>query len=744
MQTSLPAKRQILFVGGGHSHALALRMAAMQPMPSARLLLISDVSLAPYSGMIPGCLAGYYTEEEAHIDLRRLAAWAGAEFIDARAVGLDLANRRVELHDGRKLEGDLLSLNLGSIPGTGSVPGAGEFATPVKPIPRLLAWWRRLMESVRAGSMSNPRIVIVGGGAAGIELAFCIQSQIPGVAITVVQRAAEVLESHNRRVQMLARAELAKRGITVLTSTSVAEVHANCVKTAGGAEIAADHILWAAGGSPAAWVRESGLALDETGFVLTHQTLQSVSHPFVFASGDLASISGHPRPKSGVYAVRMAAPLVNNLRRLMAGQEMRNYRPQRDFLSLISTGDGRAIASRQGLAMHSAFWWRIKDRIDRKFMEKFSRIPYISTTRKLRGLAAKKSVEAQRCLGCGGKLPSRVLHQVLNRLREEFPQELVHHAENGIVISLANPDDASIITPPPASKLVQSVDFLSALVTDPHVFGRIAATHAASDLYAMGAEPHSMLAAAVLPVAAESVCGSMLHELMHGVLVALREMQAVLLGGHVAEGATLGLGLTVNGWIADNAPWQKSRLAPRQALILTKPLGVGVLFAAHMQLAAKGIWIAGAIDSMLQSNAAATRIFRRHGVTGCTDVTGFGLGGHLMEMLSNSQCSAEISLDCLPMLRGAQDALDQGVRSSLHEANYAQLRGGMDIATKQKSEEQLAILADPQTSGGLLAGIPADRAEACLADLHAAGYVAAASIGRVYGQSVPGQLLRLI
>ncbi len=464
-------------------------------------------------------------------------------------------------------------------------------------------------------------------------------------------------------------------------------------------------------------------------------TLQAVDHPWIFAVGDVATIDGEARPKSGVFAVRMAKPLVDNLRASFAGRPLRMYRPQSHHLGLLGTGDGRAVASRRWLAGHSAFFWRLKDRIDRRFMAKFEDLPVMQEEPAAGeagdGLAGLRQRAHMRCLGCAAKVGNTTLDRVIARLRAEHGTAWQDAARTGAVLAgLEAPDDAAVFSVPPGRALVQSVDYMPALVSDPFLFGRIATLHSCSDLFAMGAAPHSALAAALVPFASEEVTEETLYQLLSGVLRELTALDATLLGGHSAEASVLGLALTVNGLIDPARILRKGGLQFGEALLLTKPLGTGVLFAAHMRLQAKAAWIEEAIASMLASNRAAATILRDHGARGCTDVTGFGLAGHLLEMLRPQRLGAKLRLAEVPALAGALPCLQRGLASSLQPANQRAV-SAIANAAAFAGHERLGLLFDPQTSGGLLAGVPAERAADCVEALRAAGYVHAAIIGQV-------------
>ncbi len=734
-----PFGRDLVLAGGGHSHALVLRMLGMRPIPGVRVTLVSDVSYAPYSGMLPGHVAGFYSWEEMHIDLRRLCAFAGVAFVLGRVEGLDLARRAVHVAGRPPLHADVVSLNVGGAPSL-SVPGAEAWAIPAKPVPRLLEGWER----VKTAAARNCRVVLVGGGAGGVELALTMHHQLGGRAsFTLLHQGPRLLEGHNDRVRRILTRRLAERGIAVRTGVQVVEVAADGVRTADSGFVPADFVFWVTQVAAPSWIAESGLATTAEGFLRVTPTLQAVGHPWVFAAGDVATIEGDPRPKSGVFAVRMARPLVANLRAWLSDRPLVSYRPQRQFLSLIGTGDGQAVASRRWLAGRSASFWTLKDRIDRRFMRKFENLPVMEepgidpAVEDPHPLALAQRAH-MRCLGCAAKVAGGILSRVMDRLREEHGPAWQEAVRAGtILVGLDAPDDAAAFVVPPGLALVQTVDYMPALVDDPYLFGRIAAVHCLSDLFAMGATPHSALAAALVPFAAEAVTEESLYHMLGGALRELTAAGAVLIGGHSAEGSVPGLALTCNGLIDPSRLLRKSGLRVGEALVLTKPLGVGVLFAAHMRLQARASWIDAALASMLVSNQTAAAILRDHGATACTDVTGFGLAGHLLEMLragghrgDHGGLGAEIDLDAVPALPGSLECLRRGLASSLDAANRRAL-SAVANAEGVAERERLALLFDPQTSGGLLAGVPAERACDCVEALRAGGYIQAARIGRV-------------
>jgi selenide,water dikinase len=428
------------------------------------------------------------------------------------------------------------------------------------------------------------------------------------------------------------------------------------------------------------------------------------------------------RDKAGVYAVRAGPPLAENLRRSLAGRPLRRAVPQRQALALIGTGDARAIASRGRLAAQGPALWRLKDWIDRRWMQRYTELPAMS---------GDTPEDAMRCGGCAAKVPADVLARVFTRLSPA--------SSDNVAIGLASPDDAALIRFPGGPPLLQTVDFFRAMVTDPYLFGRIAATHALGDIYAMGGVPETALAIASLPPARPSIVEHDLLHLLKGGTEVLEEAGAVLVGGHSAEGAELALGFAITGRTRPGRLLRKGGLQTGDRLILTKPLGTGVILAGEMRGLAPARAVEGAIATMLQSAAVAAADLARHGATACTDVTGFGLLGHLLEMLRASGADARLDPDAIPVLDGALALIERGVTSSLHPGNLGVL-AALDDA--DPASPLAALLIDPQTAGGLLAGVPADRAADCLAELHLHGY-RAAEIGVVSAMRGDASRVRL-
>ncbi len=738
MKADTPVLKDIVLVGGGHAHVSVLRMFGMKPMPGVRLTLITRDIHTPYSGMLPGYVAGHYDWDDVHIDLGPLARFAGARLYHGEVEGLDPVERLVHAPGRPPIHYDLLSINTGSRPRTIDVPGALEHALPVKPIDRWMRDWQTLQARV-LNSRGDFRILVVGGGAGGVELALSTQHRLTGLLheqgdevsrlhCALLTDGPEILPTHNSGVRRRFGRVLGERGIAVHLNSRVVAVKPNGVHIEGGAFRPADAVLWVTYAAAPEWPGKSGLAVDEEGFIAVDRELRSISHPEVFAAGDIASMPD-PRPKSGVFAVRQGPVLSENLRHTVAGRPLKPYRPQKNFLGLISTGDTYAVASRGNWSWEGRLLWTWKDWIDRRFMQRFNELPEMSQEAgpDLGGIADADAIRelstlAMRCGGCGAKVGSTVLSRVINRLPAQRRAD--------VLIGLDSPDDAAVFEVPPGRVMVQSVDYFRAFIDDPYTFGRIAASHALGDIFAMGAEVQSALAIATVPYGRERIVEQTLSDVMSGALDTLAPTGGVLAGGHSSEGAELAFGLTVNGLIEKDALLRKGGMQPGDALILTKPIGTGTLFAADMRGKAKGRWVDGAIQSMLVSNQGAASCLHRRGATACTDVTGFGLLGHLVEMTRASEVDVQLELAAVPLLDGAEQTVAAGILSSLQPQNVRLRRAVRDPDTLS-THARYPLLFDPQTAGGLLAAVPADKASACLDELHRSGYPQAVIIGRV-------------
>ncbi len=681
MQPSRSVETDIVLLGAGHAHVEVLRRFAMRPEPGVRLTLIGREPETPYTGMLPGLIRSEYTHQEAHIDLAPLAVMANARLILAEASAIDPDARTIAVPGRPDIVFDLLSVDVGGVPAM--PPDAG---IPVKPIGGFLDRLHRMEAELPAGA----RIAIVGAGPGGVELTLALAVRFAEqLRLVLVSATPEPLATAPAVARRAVRQALVNAKVELVCGVTATALRDGRLSLSDGSFLEVATALWTTGIEGPGLLAASGIACDRTGCIRVTHDLRSISHGHVFAAGDCAAVDGEPRPKAGVWAVRAGAPLADNLRRAATGRPLRPWRPQRDALVILGLGHGRAVAWRNGVVLQGRKVWWLKDRIDRRWMRMYTEMQM-----------APDPDEPMRCGGCGAKVSAEVLAGALATLPRDANPDL-----------LKTLDDAAVLQPPLGKLLVQSVDHFRAFLDDPFVFGQIAAAHALSDLYAMGAEPWTALAIASVPYAASHKMRAELAAMLQGATEVLRADGCALVGGHSAEASETALGFAVTGVVDSGKIMRKGGLQPGDQLILTKPLGTGIVLAGHMRGNARAQWLLAAIASMRTTNASAAKIAMAYRPRAGTDVTGFGLAGHLREMLDASGMAAVLRLEAIPALPGARALAAHGIESTLAPDNRHLLGDAPETA----------LLVDPQTSGGLLLGLPPGRAVSCLAALRDGG-----------------------
>ena len=463
-----------------------------------------------------------------------------------------------------------------------------------------------------------------------------------------------------------------------------------------------------------------------------------------------------------MFAVRAGPIVKENLIAYLLNRPLTAHEPQSEFLGIISTGEKYAVATRGDHALEGDFLWKLKDEIDRTWMDGYKNLPDMDSAlssvhadnvdtletfspppslfnRGPDALAAFAEIN-MRCGGCGAKVGSTTLTRVLNAVHRRRSARSGEHFKPKKI----DPDDAAIVLMPKGSSngaMIHTIDFFRSFVSDPYIFGKIAAVHALSDIHAMGADTMNVLALAVVPFAAsESITEHTLIDMLSGASDILDEENCELIGGHTCEGAELALGFAVNGYISDpKLLLRKQGGKVGDKIILTKAIGTGALFAADMRAKCSGKHVEEAILSMTSSNRIASKVAMSYvqkeeisggGVRSATDVTGFGLIGHLLEMLvanDNAQDEAAKSMDCIsaklyidqiPFLEGGLEAVKNGIVSSLYRENFRSRRAVTNHKDAlEKFPIQYPLLFDPQTAGGLLFFVSPSTCDAFLHSL---------------------------
>ena len=727
---------------------LVIKALAMRPIAGVRVTLISENVLTPYSGMLPGFVAGHYSLAQTNIDLNRLCRRAGVRWVQARCEGIDPDRKCAHLVDQPDLEFDVLSIDIGSTPDQ-RITGASEFAVGVKPIAEFQRRWNSLLQALDS-AQNNERLSehatekmawgVIGAGAGGVELVLAMAHRLRdhhNLQFHLIYRSERILPGYPDRVIKQVEQSLQDYKVTLHAGFTVAEVSKTGVINDSGEHLSLNERIWCTGAVGAPWLNAGTLAHTEKNFIQVSRTLQSTSHESVFAVGDIAEIVDDPRPKAGVFAVRQAPYLEQNLRRLFSGKPLQDTKLQKNFLSLLALGEQVAVASRNGLAVKGRWVWRWKDSIDQTFMLQFSELAMSMPDSSTSGSTTiDQQAIAMHCGGCGSKLGPELLAVNLDKLSTEGSHDI---------------EDAALWSPTPGTLAVQSMDGFRSFMSDESCFAHICVNHALSDIYAMGATPVQIQAWINLAFSSPSLAQRDHLRMLRGIQAGLSGSQATLSGGHSSEGVESHLGIVATGEVTPGAQWSKSGAQPGDLILLSKALGTGVVMAADMQGEASAGAVQACYDSMLLSNNRAMQQLIQVNPNAVTDVTGFGLIGHLLEMLdsadkrANKALFAQLNLTAIPLLAEALELAEAGWRSSLYPQLEPYLLRCMFTEDSAYSTHQrslaVELLLDPQTSGGLLVTINESNATALLEGESDSGcdYVV---IGKIMekASSVPDQI----
>jgi selenide,water dikinase len=709
MHTDWPLSRDLVLVGGGHTHALVLRRWGMKPLAGTRLTLIDPGACATYTGMLPGFVAGHYRLSDIEIDLVRLARFAGARIIFDRATGLDREARQVHLAGRPPLRYDVLSLDVGATAALAGIDGFDTHAHSVKPMGPFANAWQAFVENGPSRRRAGDCIVI-GGGIAGVELALAMAHRLAQAGLSkgrvrLVEAGDRILAASTGAVRRRLIGACGKLGVEILTGADIVRTGPEGAELRDGRSIPAEFIVSAAGARPHDWISGTGLS-QIGGFIAVGPDLRARNDPNVFAVGDCAHLTHAPRPKAGVFAVRQAPVLFHNLRAALSGGRLRSYHPQADYLKLVSMGDRNAAGQKHVLTLSGRRVWTLKDHIDRSFMARFNDLPGPPAPRPPAERARAEEADApveRLCGGCGAKVGRQSLTQALQDLGPPMRSDTVRgHGDDSAVLRTGG------------QLQVFTTDHLRAFIDDPYVMGRITAVHALGDIWAMGAMPQSALLSLIIPQMSNPLQTATVREVTAAVSDVLRSAGADLVGGHTSLGQELTIGLAVTGLLqAEETGLDGAQ--PGDAIVLTKPIGSGVILAGHMRGSASGAEVRQALEIMQRPLGTAARILAP-AAHAMTDVTGFGLAGHLMNLLEASGTAAEIWPAAIPLMPGAERLSALGVRSSIWQSNAA-----LDARIERPASGVSDLLHDPQTAGGLLVALAPADLPGLLAELAGAG-----------------------
>ena len=723
MEAPVPVQKNVVLVGAGNAHLRFVKMFAMRPMPGVAVTLISEASVIPYSAMVPGHIGGSFSWDEITIDLVQLCRAANVRFIAARVTQIDAAGKRILFESRPELKFDVACLGLGSAPARPAALANSDFSWPMRPLGKLIDRLTLLESKLRA-SADPFHLVVVGGGASGCELTLAIRKRFAAFAhfrVTLLHAGATLLPTFPAKAGAIFGELMQQQGVTVRCGMRVTGGESGSrLVLDNGETLTCDAVLWATNAAPTDLLHSAGLRLSADGFLLVHDTLQSLTDPAIFGTGDCITFENYPDLlKNGVYAVREGGVLFDNVWSFLNEKPLEPFKPQWLCLTLLNTSDGDAVFLYGPLVWKGGLVRGLKDRIDRQWMHGFKQLKAMGTP-----APGEPEPPTMRCGGCGNKISSDVLSAVLKRLDAGSDPRVILGAKEGEDASVHRVRPELFGNDPDRLVEVQTVDYFKAFIDDPYLFGRVAALNSVSDLYAMNARPFSALAIATLPYARGPVQEGMLFELLSGAIESLKKLGVILTGGHTTEGPELALGFAVTGYAEEDRLFRKSKLRAGQRLILTKPLGSGALLAAWMRGECPARWFDPLVQTLLLANDRAGAIFAEAGVEACTDVTGFGLAGHLVEMLDASKVGATLFPDRVPIYAGFDDVVKKGIVSTLHGDNAKAL-------CRVEATSPPAWLFDPQTSGGLIAAVDATVADDVVHRLIDAGCERAAVVGEV-------------
>ncbi|MFA6051994.1 MAG: selenide, water dikinase SelD [Methylobacter sp.] len=745
-KNSTPIVSDLVLLGGGHANIQVLKMLAMNPIGGLRITLISDQTHSPYSGMIPGYLAGYYSYDECHFDLRRICEELGQRFIKAKIIGIDAQTKKIRLENRAEVGYNCASINVGIAPKSieNSSAEAALKLIPLKPISRFIAYWDRLIDNLKAYKGVDPlQLAVVGAGASGVEISIILKMLIDqnqwNAEVSLIHRYKFLVSAKDGSAQRKLSRTLKELDIKVFKNTQALKEQENglVLKNEQGLVQTKDfyRVLTATHASAPQWFKDSGLPVAPDGFVKVTGNLLVENEHALFAAGDCIHFSPSPLKKAGVYAVRQGRVLEHNIRAYFTGKSaLKTFHPKKNVLSLITIGERKALVHQDSASMLRWMWpsllWTVKDGIDRRFMQRFQARTFSEKPQHFdKAMPAPKCTlvpedwESNACGGCGSKLAASTLTLSLNKL--DIPED------DSVLLGVKDGEDCALTRLSEHTLCLQSIDQFRSFISDPYLLGQIAAQHALSDIYAMGGVARTAQVGLTLEAANKKIQQEDIFQLMSGVLDILTQSGASLVGGHTSEGAELAISIAVQGEVSPDQVLRKQLTKPGNRLILTKPIGTGVVFAANMLAQANGKLVDQALSSMLQSNKTAMETIKAFDVSGCTDITGFGLLGHAFEMMgknSGNGLGIKIDYKAIPLFDGVGKLFAKGYYASIAEENYQSLSA---VLGAEVSNQKFPALFDPQTSGGLLFSVPSGQAEACLKALHENGVSKACVIGEV-------------
>ncbi len=658
-------EKDLVLIGGGHSHLNVLKSFTMDKIDGLRVTLISDVYETPYSGMLPGFIENDYSLDDIQIDLYKICYHGNFRFINCKVNKIDGIKNLIYFKNRPPLSFDYLSINIGINNNTKTIKNAGKYGLKLKPISKI-----NYNEIIN--NLEGKKVGVIGSGPAGVEISLALKKRYNEIDIFLFTGKSGLLSNYSNSSKNSILKNLTDVNINVIFKDEVLEVSKNKIITKSSKVYSIDKAILSTNGVPPKWLKKTNLVLSREGFIQTNNKLQT-NFNHIFASGDIINFSDKNLTKSGVYAVKSGSVLTKNIRNIILNKPLVDYHPQKFYLSIIGLSNGKALAYKFNLYFTSKLILNLKKYIDFRFINRFklyNKIDY------------KKNV--MDCKGCASKIN-------LTTLKSSLPKDIIKSSE-----------DATQITK--GSSYVNSIDMITSIVTDPFLLGKISANHALSDIYASFAKPLSALMILQLPKSSQSVHSNDLKQIQEGAKLVLNENSCLLSGGHtmIGEDKNPVIGFSI---IGKKFKMSNKKINDKDVVILTERLGTGIIFAGVNSNVISSRYIKDVNNQLENGNIKLGKILNQIKPLEATDITGYGLGNHLINLINRNKNIKGITIlkNKIKVFEGVNECLQKNVNSSFYEQNF---NYGKNKVFFNNNDLTNKIFFDPQTVGGIAFIIP--------------------------------------
>lgn len=697
----IPITNDLVLIGGGHSHLSVLMKLSKRPINGNRITLITNEIDTPYSGMIPGYIEGIYSWRDSHIDLYRLCLKLNVRFIHAEVERVSAYEKEIYFKDRPKIKFDVLSINTGIQSNNREIKGAAKYCLPVKPISKLANNFLNKITNFKS-------IAFIGGGAGSVELALAIKKRFlninQDIKITIITGKRGLLSTFPQKTKLTSLKTLEKFKIDIIEYKRVLEVKPKQIILSDKSMLKIDKAILSTNSMTPKWLAKSDILLTKDNYILVNKSFQT-NYKYVFASGDVIDFNNQNLKKAGVFAVRSGKPLAINIKQFILGKKLVEYKFNKNYLALIGTSKRSAIATKYNLTFNSRFFFYLKKYIDQNFIKKFSdfKIRKKFTLEALKTdvlnifVKHKEKItdknDIMQCKGCAAKVP-------LNALKQALPKDIVSTSEDAVSV-------------PGHPELYQTVDMISSIITDPFLLGKIAANHSISDMVSVNSKITSAMMILQLPLSKTEINSRDLEQVLLGANEIFKTIDCPLIGGHTMIGKDKDpiIGFSILGQKQKKIKIMKNRrkIKTKDLLILTEKIGSGLIFAGINNYLIDSYFQIDVIKQMIKGNLNFGKISNHLNILSMTDITGFGLANHLLNLIKrdNSKTGLTIYPNKIPLFEGVNECLNKDIKSSLFKSNYDIAQ--KDIIYKRDKSKLDNILYDPQTVGGIAFIIPQEE-----------------------------------